>query len=79
DQAGWYDLVFSAPVALQAGTYWIGVISGASANVTGFRYSNVNGIRAFNTNSYAAGPSNPFGTATVDSEQMSIYATYTPT
>jgi hypothetical protein len=79
DQTGWYDLVFPSPVALQAGTYWIGVISGATSNVTGFRYSTVTGARALNTNTYASGPSNPFGTATIDSEQMSIYAVYTPT
>jgi hypothetical protein len=78
DAAGWYDLVFPSPVALPAGTYWIGLISGATGNVTGFRYSNVTGARALNTNSYTSGPSNPFGTATIDSEQMSIYATYVP-
>ena len=78
DAAGWYDLVFSTPVALQAGTYWIGVISGGASNVTGFRYSNVSGARALNSNNYASGPSDPFGIPTIDSEQMSIYATYTP-
>jgi Subtilase family len=77
DPADWYDLAFPSPVALQAGTYWIGVISGASSNVTGFRYSNVTGSRAYNTNTYASGPSNPFGNATIDAEQMSVYATYT--
>jgi subtilisin family serine protease len=77
DPAGWYDLVFPSPMALQGGTYWIGVISGASSNVTGFRYSNVTGARAYNTNTYASGPSNPFGNATIDAEQMSVYATYT--
>jgi hypothetical protein len=78
DAAGWYDLVFPSSVALPAGTYWIGLISGATGNVTGFRYSNVTGARALNTNSYTSGPTNPFGTATIDSEQMSIYATYVP-
>jgi hypothetical protein len=78
DLAGWYDLVFSSPVALPAGTYWIGVISGGSNNVTGFRYNSVPGIRALNSDSYSTGPSNPFGSATIDSEQMSVYATYTP-
>src|SRR5439155_20976798 len=37
------------------------------------------GARALNTDSYSDGPSNPFGSATIDSEQMSVYATYTPT
>jgi hypothetical protein len=78
DAAGWYDLAFPSPVALPAGTYWIGVISGGTSNVTGFRYSVVTGARAANSNTYTSGPSNPFGTASVDSEQMSIYATYLP-
>jgi hypothetical protein len=78
DAAGWYELVFPSAVALPAGTYWIGVVSGGASNVTGFRYSTVTGARALNTNSYTSGPTNPFGTATIDSEQMSIYATYLP-
>jgi len=78
DAAGWYELAFPSPVALPAGTYWIGVSSGSTGNVTGFRYSTVTGARALNTNTYTSGPSNPLGTATIDSEQMSIYATYIP-
>lgn len=75
--AGWYDMQFPAPIALAPGTYWIGVISGASTHVAGFRWNSVSQIRALNNNSYASGPSNPFGTASKDSEQMSIYASYT--
>ena len=54
------------------------MISGGASNVTGFRYSNVSGARALNSNNYASGPSDPFGIPTIDSEQMSIYATYIP-
>jgi subtilisin family serine protease len=75
--AGWYDLTFPAPVALQAGNYWIGMISGSTSHVAAFRYTSVSGSRDYNVNSYAAGPSNPFGTPTVDGERMSEYATYT--
>ena len=75
--AGWYDLPFSTPVSLPAGNYWIGFISGSSPNVIGFRYDSVAGSRAYNANTYSSGPSNPFGAATTDSEQMSLYATYT--
>ncbi len=77
NKAGWYNLTFASPVALQPGTYWIGVISGNTGGVAGFRWNSVSQARAYNTNTYSSGPSNPFGTATVDSEQMSIYATYT--
>jgi iron transport multicopper oxidase len=77
--AGWYALKFSTPVKLAAGKYWIGAITGATGDVVGFRYDSVAGSRDYNTNSYASGPTNPFGSVTTDSEQMSLYATYTPT
>jgi hypothetical protein len=77
--SGWYDLKFPAPVKLAAGNYWIGVITGNTGDVAGFRYDGVTGSRDYNVNAYASGPSNPFGTATNDPEQMSLYATYTTT
>lgn len=76
--AGWYDLVFPSPIKLAAGNYWIGVITGASSSVAGFRYDSVSGSRDYNANTYTSGPTNPFGSFTTDSEQMSLYATYTP-
>jgi subtilisin family serine protease len=74
--AGWYNLPFASPVALGPGTYWIGIISGGTSRVTGFRWSSVAGSRALNSNTYTSGPSNPFGSASSDAEQMSLYATY---
>jgi iron transport multicopper oxidase len=76
---GWYDLKFSSPVKLGVGSYWIGVMTGSTAGVTGFRFDSVSGSRDYNTNTYASGPTNPFGSVTTDAEQMSLYATYTPT
>ena len=76
--AGWYDLAFPSPVKLAAGNYWIGVTTGASSNVAGFRYDSVTGSRDYNASTYTSGPSNPFGSVTVDAEQTSLYATYTP-
>ncbi len=75
---GWYGLVFSSPVKLAAGSYWIGVITGATGHVAGFRYDTVAGSRDYNLNNYLSGPTNPFGSVTTDAEQTSIYATYTP-
>jgi hypothetical protein len=75
--AGWYSLAFSAPPKLAAGNYWIGVITGASGNVAGFRYDNVSGSRDYNANTYTSGPTNPFGSPSTDGEQTSLYATYT--
>ncbi|HEV7528598.1 MAG TPA: S8 family serine peptidase, partial [Solirubrobacteraceae bacterium] len=75
--AGWYDLVFSSPLKLAAGTYWIGAMTGASSNVAGFRYDNVPASRDYNANTYTSGPSDPFGSVSTDGEQASLYATYT--
>ena len=76
--AGWYDLVFASPLKLNAGSYWIGVITGPTANVAGFRYTPVSEARAYNSDAYGDGPAATFGTAKVDNEQMSLFATYTP-
>jgi hypothetical protein len=76
--AGWYDLTFSSPVTLTAGTYWIGVMTGGTRGVAGFRFNSVSGSRDYNANTYTAGASNPFGSFSTDGEQMSLYATYTP-
>ena len=77
NSAGWYDLVFSSPLKLAAGNYWIGVITGATSNVAGFRYDSVAGSRALSVNTYASGPTNPFGSFETDDRQTSLYATYT--
>jgi hypothetical protein len=76
--AGWYHMSFSTPIELPAGNYWIGELSGPNGAVAGYRYDNVAGARDYNQNSYAAGPSNPFGAFTNDTQQISLYATYVP-
>jgi hypothetical protein len=76
--AGWYDLPFSSPPILAAGNYWIGVITGASSHVAGFRYDSVAGSRDYNANTFTSGPTNPFGSFSSDAEQTSLYASYSP-
>lgn len=76
--AGWYDLTFPTALNLAAGEYWIGVITGGAPGVAAFRYTSVSGSRDYNANTYTAGPSSPFGAVSSDVEQMSLYATYTP-
>ena len=78
EPAGWYALSFAAPFELAAGTYWIGVLSGVTSRVAGYRYDGVAGARAFNRDVFTTGASNPFGEVFTDSQQMSLYATYTP-
>jgi hypothetical protein len=65
-------------VSLQPGTYWIGFITGATSEGMGYAYDSVESSRAYVADPFSAGPANPFGTATLDSEQASIYATYVP-
>ena len=77
--SGWFELPFGSPVALSPGTYWLGFITGTTTEGMGYVYESVANSRAYNANTYTSGPSNPFGSATKDSEQASIYATYTPT
>src|SRR5581483_10082825 len=78
NSAGWYDLPLGTPVHLAAGNYWIGILSGATSGVAGYRYSTLTGSRDTNSNTYTSGASNSFGSLTTDSQQMSLYATYTP-
>lgn len=76
--AGWYDLSFPSPLSLTAGSYWIGVITGGSSGIAGFRYTYLAGSRDYNPNAYTSGPTDPFGSFRTDGEQMSLYGTYTP-
>ncbi len=43
--------------------------------MAGFRWTSVTNARAYNPNTYTNGPTTTFGTAAVDNEQMSVYAT----
>jgi subtilisin family serine protease len=78
DDRGWFDLNFSSPLALGAGRYWLGVQSGGTANVAGFRWASAAGSRRSNADAYADGAADPFGSAGTDGEQMSLYAVYAP-
>src|SRR5207245_1430573 len=52
--AGWYPLSFASPVPLAAGTYWIGLATGGTSLVTGFRYTTVTNSRSWNSAIYTA-------------------------
>jgi len=78
EAAGWYDLSFAKPLALQPGFYWIGVLSGSTSKIAAIRWKNVASSGKYSANRFASGPSNPFGPVTTDSERLSLYATYTP-
>jgi glucose/arabinose dehydrogenase len=75
----WVDFTFPSPVAVQAGTIWMGYIASSTSDLTQLRYDNSPSELNFNVNSggYAAGPTNPFGTPTLSNKHYSLYATYT--
>ena len=78
DPAGWYHLAFATPLHLSAGRYWLGVLTGATTHVAGWRTDMIAGSRRIDWNPFSSGPSDPFGPATIDDEQMSLYASYIP-
>jgi hypothetical protein len=76
--AGWYDLKLASPLKLAAANYWIGVITGSTSRVIGYRFDKVTGSQDFNENLFSSGPTNPFGSVRLDVRQISLYATYSP-
>jgi hypothetical protein len=76
-RSGWYRLTLPKAVTLAAGRYWIGILTGGTDGVAGWRYDVVPGSRVYNTNPFTAGPSDPFGSGTVDDFLMSLYANAT--
>jgi Subtilase family len=76
--SGWFELPFAASVHVTAGTYWIGFLTGPTSGGMGYAYEELAGSRAYDENPFSAGPTEAFGTAKVDSENASIYATYVP-
>lgn len=78
ESSGWYSLPLSHTVTLAPGKYWIGIYTGDSTHVAGYRYNYLNDSRAWNNNLYSNGsssvPTNSFGSFNEDGEQMSLYA-----
>jgi unsaturated rhamnogalacturonyl hydrolase len=78
NRAGWYDLTFATPPAVTSGTtYCIGFISGGpNPGAAAYYYDRTPAnVRFTNPNAYASGPSNPFGTASPDNYDESVFAT----
>lgn len=73
----WYALNFPSSIPVTAGTpVWLGMITGGAARITEYFFMTASSnVRDLNTNTYTSGPSDPFGTPTLDTQQMSLYAT----
>jgi hypothetical protein len=69
---GWLHLPLSSPVSVTGGTsYWIGFATSGTNEAVGLMYDSVAGSFAFNV----GGATNPFGTASIGSEDISMFAT----
>jgi len=77
---GWVDFTFDTPVALEAGTYWLG-FTGSGSNFVYYEQSSISGARRWYDSDFQtyASPETTLsgGSATADKE-VCIYATYTP-
>ena len=73
------DLPFAAPLLLDAGTYWIGVIVDLidGDNQFAVTYNTETGALVANADDYTDGPSDPFGAiGNTYNKRISLYATY---
>ena len=75
---GWVAFTFPTAVSVSAGPVWMGYIANTKNDLMQMRFEQIAGVMRFNKNSggYAAGPTNPFGSATSSNKQYSLYATY---
>jgi hypothetical protein len=70
----WLELYLAPAIRLNPGVYWLGLHSGATNRVARFAWDPKDNSRHFNVDYYPDGPSNPFGSAALDNQQMSIFA-----
>ena len=70
----WVEFYLAPPAQLQPGLYWLGLHSGATNGVARFAWDSKPGSRRFNIDLESDGPSDPFGQAPTDDQQLSIFA-----
>ena len=74
--AGWVSLPLATPLALPAGSYWLGLQFGGSTNVVRVAYTPVaSGQGRYTSDAFADGASSTFGAPHSDVEGWSVYAT----
>ncbi|KKM61227.1 hypothetical protein LCGC14_1533830, partial [marine sediment metagenome] len=69
----WYTFIFSSAYNLQAGDYWLVILTGTKVDVFG---ENTGGSSESNSDSYSDGPTSTFGASTSGTWKYSIYANY---
>jgi hypothetical protein len=70
----WVPLYLAPSAQLGAGVYWIGLQSGADNGVARFSWNSKPNARRFNVDAFGDGPSDPFGAALADDQQLAIFA-----
>jgi hypothetical protein len=70
----WVPFYLAPPAALKPGVYWIGLQSAATHQVARYAWDSVPNSRRYNVDVDSDGPSDPFGPALSDDQQMSIFA-----
>jgi hypothetical protein len=70
----WLELYLAPPIRLNAGVYWLGLHSGTTGGVARLAWDPRDNSRRFNVDYFPDGPGNPFGSAPLDNQQLSIFA-----
>lgn len=77
DAPAWRDLPFASPVRLEAGNYWLGIISGETTLIAQISVdSKLDALRVID-DLYSDGPVATFSSPRTANLELSIYATYT--
>src|SRR5262249_1078119 len=72
----WRDFSMSGTCALTAGSYWLGLASGATGGLARYSHAAKAGALRYGADSYDDGPSAGFGAASSDDKEIAINATY---
>ena len=70
----WVQFYLAPTAQLQPGVYSLGLHSGPSHGIARYAWDSKPGARRFNVDLESDGPSNPFGSAFADDQQISIFA-----
>jgi hypothetical protein len=73
----WVDCPFASPVSLQAGTYWLGLLTSPNGNGFDCAAADTGGNSNWIVDTYADGAATPWGAPTNNTNKLSVYATYT--
>lgn len=74
----WVDFGFGTPLAITAGTYWLGIHWNSNADGIAMYGANVSGALSYYADAYPPVASEAFGAASTAAARFAAIATYTP-